>query len=66
MLVGNQMANALINAGITKPLKPKRARKGKTFKCHKCGKDMIKPDDTNIMYCPSCDDSYFIFSNTKE
>lgn len=66
MLLGNQMANALVGAGIAEPLKPKRPRKGKSFKCHKCNTEMVKPENTNVMYCPSCDSSYFIFSDRKD
>lgn len=63
MLKGNQISKAMleVNPGLADSMKKKKKKKGKVFQCHKCGTDMVKPDETNIMYCPDCDESYFIF-----
>ena len=43
-----------------------RKRRGKQFKCNKCGEVMEHPDwASNVMWCPKCDSSYFIFTNGK-
>lgn len=63
MLIGNAMQKAMVEAGLAEEHKPRKPRKGKVFKCHKCGLEMVNPDWGNFMVCPSCDNSYFIFSN---
>lgn len=60
----NALQKALVNAGLAKEPKQKR-RKGKDFKCNKCGTVMTHPEDTNVMWCPHCDSSYFIFTNSR-
>lgn len=64
MLQGNQMEKALVNAGY-EASKPKRKRPGKQFKCRKCGEVMIQPEDTNVMACSKCANSFFIFDNRR-
>ena len=61
----NAMQRALVNAGLAE--KPKdRKRRGKQFKCNKCGEVMEHPEwASNVMWCPKCDSSYFIFTNGK-
>lgn len=61
MLNGNQLAQALSNAGLGEipTVKPKR---GKKFTCNKCGETMIRQEGSNVMYCRTCEKpSYFIF-----
>ena len=60
----NAMQKALVIAGFTEEPKG-RKRKGKTFQCNKCGNEMYQPEDTNVMVCPNCEKSYFIFSKKK-
>lgn len=59
-MVGNQMALAMQQAGVIDEVPTKRRRKDKQFKCHKCGNDMQKINDTNVMTCSNCR-NYFIF-----
>lgn len=63
--MGNQMARALVNAGLVEEKKPRKHR-GKQFKCNKCGETMINEEWINAMWCPCCDNSYFIFSNKRD
>lgn len=58
----NALQQALVRAGFAEEPKRKK-RHGKQFTCNKCGNVMISPDNTNLMYCPHCDSSYFIFDN---
>lgn len=60
----NAMQRALVNAGLAEEPK-ERKRRGKQFKCNKCGEVMVHPDWGNFLVCPKCDSSYFIFSNGK-
>lgn len=57
----NALQRALVAAGLAEEPK-KKNRRGKDFKCNRCGETMIHPDDCNFMYCPNCDKQYFIFS----
>ena len=61
----NAMQRALVNAGLAE--EPKECkRRGKQFKCNKCGEVMEHPTDCNFMYCRNCNSpSYFIFTNGK-
>ena len=62
MLTGNQMEKQMVAAGFDAP-KAKRPRKQKQFNCKKCGTVMENPDwFTNGMYCPKCDNSFFLFN----
>jgi formylmethanofuran dehydrogenase subunit E len=61
-MVMNAMQKALVSAGLAKEPKS-RKRRGKQFSCNRCGETMIQYDDVNVMVCPNCDRSYFIFSN---
>lgn len=56
------LPRAMVKSGLiqTEDIKPKKKRKGKEFKCHKCNTVMTKVDDSNIMYCPNCG-QYFLF-----
>lgn len=63
-MVMNSLQKALVNAGLAEEPKD-RKRRGKQFKCNKCGEVMEHPDGMNVMFCPKCDSSYFIFSNGK-
>lgn len=64
MLYGNQLAKELVEKGYAQPLQPKRQRKGKTFKCNKCGAPMTHLEGTNFIFCPECESpSYFVFSD---
>lgn len=61
----NSLQKALVEAGLAKEPK-ERKRKGKEFKCHKCGEVMTNPDGINVMYCEKCNSpSYFIFTNNQ-
>ena len=61
----NSLQKALVEAGLAKEPK-ERKRKGKEFKCNKCGEVMTNPDGINVMYCKNCNTpSYFIFTNGK-
>ena len=44
------MQRALVNAGLVNEPKH-RHRRGKQFKCRKCGSTMIRPEGTNVMAC---------------
>lgn len=59
MLYGNQMAVALEKAGFQRPKEKPRRRK--QFKCHKCGTLMRYIGNGNVMVCPACDLSFYIF-----
>jgi ribosomal protein S27AE len=63
--MGNQMARALVNAGLAEEKKPHKHRE-KRFTCNKCGEVMVNEDWINAMWCPRCDNSYFIFSNKRD
>lgn len=58
----NQLQKALVNAGLAESPKMRKSRNGKQFKCKKCGTIMIHPENTNLMYCPQCDKSFYIFN----
>lgn len=58
----NQLQKALVNAGLAEAPKMRKSRNGKQFKCKKCGTIMIRPENTNFMYCPQCDKSFYIFN----
>lgn len=60
----NSLQKALVNAGLAEEPK-ERKRRGKQFKCNKCGEVMEHPDNMNVMFCKDCDSSYFIFTNGK-
>lgn len=62
MMVLNALQRELVKTGLAEVPEEKARKKGKQFACKKCGEQMVKPDDTNIMYCPNCESSYFIFS----
>lgn len=57
----NQLQKALVNAGLAEESKVRKYRGGKQFKCKKCDTIMIRPDNTNLMYCPKCDKSFYLF-----
>lgn len=58
----NQLQKALVKAGLANPPKTYKARKSKKrFVCKKCGASMVISENTNVMYCPECDKSYFLF-----
>ncbi len=56
------MQKALVEAGLADEPKERHRRK-KQFKCRKCGRPMIRLDDTNIMFCSgnTCK-NFYIFS----
>lgn len=58
----NQLQKALVNAGLAEAPKMRKSRNGKQFKCKKCGTIMVRPENTNLMYCPQCDKSFYIFN----
>lgn len=57
------MQKALVNAGLANEPK-RRSRRQKQNRCRKCGKPMIRLEDTNIMVCSgdTCR-NYYIFPN---
>ena len=46
----NSLQKALVNAGLAEEPKD-RKRRGKQFKCNKCGEVMEHPDGMNVMFC---------------
>lgn len=62
----NQLQKALVNAGFAE-WKERKPRKGKQFKCRKCGSAMHKSEETNVMSCtnPKCN-SFYVFSNKQD
>lgn len=56
----NALQLALVNAGLAEPIKEKKNKHGKQFKCHRCKSPMIKFEGTNVMTCSNCG-NYFIF-----
>lgn len=59
--MGNQMAKALVGAGLAEELPIPKKRKNKKFTCNKCGTPMVNEDWNNFMVCPKCQCNYFIF-----
>ena len=59
----NSLQMALVEAGLAE--RPKKAKKGRKFQCRKCGSPMTHRADENVMYCTSCNDSWFIFTNER-
>ena len=64
MLMGNQMEQAMIGAGLADAPKPRRKPRHKKFTCRKCGQPMQIIEGTNTMACTNekCT-QYFIFNN---
>ena len=63
MLFGNQLEREMIKSGIIKEKKVKKKKhKSKAFNCKKCGKPMIRIENTNAMACSECK-NFFIFDS---